>query len=991
MTATAKTTEPPKGDRAHPDGRKPTGLAPTGLAPTGLGSFRSLAWAILSGVAVAAATTALIWVLDEHTLGQSLDHMMENYHLGPRQLHGLLSFASGLSMVVIFATYAVNAKRRTIRLAEAHAAENEAHAAENKDAKAHRIAVEELSRARTQLTEAIESISEGFVLFDNDDRMVLCNDKYKTIFTDVRDAIVTGVRFEDILRAAITKAPPPDAVADPEKWIKRRLAQHRNPTGPFEVELADGRWIQVSEKRTPDGAYVGVRTDITRMKQVEKELQDRVVQMEYAHARLENQGVELGQFAEDLAEARDEAENASIVKSEFLATMSHEIRTPMNGVIGMTGMLLDTKLDNDQQVYAESIRESAGALLTIINDILDFSKLEANRLELEDIAFDPANLIESVLDLLAPKANLKDLSLGSYVPPALPPLLRGDPGRLRQILINLVGNAVKFTAEGAVTIEAKIICQMDDGMVLQFEVIDSGIGISEEIQSRLFDRFTQADSSTSRRYGGTGLGLAICKKLTTLMEGDIGVTSNPEKGSRFWFQVPLGFAEADTPSIPNPEKILAGIAILIAAPLDHGRDALERQLRDRGAMVTAVADAPGALAALRPDSGQTRFDIALLDHHLAMTNNAEITRRNAELEHGAHCILMVTTGQRPSAEMMNAMGVTECLNKPLHQAMMIGCIRRLTALDGTATAQADDNDFAATAEENDIDAKATRKMTPLRVLVAEDNHVNQMLAVALLTKMGHRAEVAGNGKEAVDAVKRLPYDIVLMDVQMPEMDGFEATAEIRKLPPPKNRIPIIALTANAMHGEDKVCRAKGMDDYLAKPVDVAKLAQALERWGRTQSCVPANLATAAADTDSTTPESLPATESTVARDTMDGLILAVGPVRAAALIQTYCSEAHASAQHIMRLAAQEDYEFLIERAHNLKSTSGSFGAWGLHENAKQLEFAARDADKELVQFLVPRTVTLVHEVTKVLEELRQEITGEARMTSPARRSNAVAG
>ena len=974
MTATEKATEPAKLDRADPDGHMPTGLV----------SIRSLSPAILLGVIVVAATTALIWGLDKQTLGELLNQVPENYRIGPRRLHGLLSFASGLCMVALFATYAVIANRRTIRLAEAHAAENQ-------DAKAHRIAVKELSRARTQLTEAIESISEGFVLFDNDDRMVLCNDKYKTIFADVRDTIITGVRFEDILRAAITRAPPPDAMSDPEKWIQRRLAQHRNPTGPFEMELADGRWIQVSEKRTPDGAYVGVRTDITRMKQVEKELQDRVMQMEFAHARLENQGVELAGLAEDLAVARDEAEKASIVKSEFLATMSHEIRTPMNGVIGMTGMLLDTKLDSDQQVYTESIRESAEALLTIVNDILDFSKLEANRLELEDIAFDPANLIESVLDLLAPKANLKDLSLGSYVPPALPPLLRGDPGRLRQILINLVGNAVKFTSEGAVTIEADIICEMDDGIVLQFKVINSGIGISDEMQSRLFDRFTQADSSTSRRYGGTGLGLAICKKLTDLMEGDIGATSEPQKGSRFWFQVPLRFAEDATPSTPNPEYVLAGINVLLAAPDDRGREVLERQLRDRGAMVTAVGDASEALAALQPEPGRTFYHIALLDHQLAMTNNAQITRRNAELDQGAHCILMVTTGQRPNAEAMDAMGVTECLNKPLHQAMMIGCIRRMSSWDGTTTARADGNDAETPPAEENIDAKATRNMAPLRVLVAEDNHVNQMLAVALLTKMGHRAEVAGNGKEAVDAVKRLPYDLVLMDVQMPEMDGFEATAEIRNLPPPKNRIPIIALTANAMPGEDKVCRSKGMDDYLAKPVDVAKLAQALERWGRAQSCVPANLLAAAAVEESTTPEFRPATESTVARDTIDGLILAVGPVRAAALFQSYCAEAHASAQHIMELAAQEDYDFLIERAHNLKSTSGSFGAWGLHEKAKQLEFAARDGDKELVQFLVPGIVSLVHEVTRVLDELRQEITGQARMTSPAPRSKAVAG
>jgi CheY-like chemotaxis protein len=319
---------------------------------------------------------------------------------------------------------------------------------------------------------------------------------------------------------------------------------------------------------------------------------------------------------------------------------------------------------------------------------------------------------------------------------------------------------------------------------------------------------------------------------------------------------------------------------------------------------------------------------------------------------------------------MEALGITECLTKPLHQAMTLGCIKRL-AMERNAAGEEREvsGPGRASAQEEERPSRGlVRAARPLRVLVAEDNHVNQMLAVAILTKMGHRAEVAGNGKEAVEAVKSLPYDVVLMDVQMPEMDGFEATAEIRALPEPKNHIPIIALTANAMQGEDKVCRSKGMDDYLAKPIDVTKLAGALERWGSVRSDA------VAPPRPETPPEAPPRVNTdAVDRNAIDILLEAVGRKRATTLIETFCTEAHRSVQAILRLAAQNDLDNLIDRAHNLKGTSGNFGAWSLYEDAKRLEFAAREGDLELARSVVPGITELVSEVTSSLEIILKEI------------------
>ena len=535
-------------------------------------------------------------------------------------------------------------------------------------------AEEALFRTRAQLMDAIDSLDAGLVMFGPDERMVVCNAKYREIYADVAHLMIQGAPYEDLLRAFFQAGDASHTGLSEEEWVGARLEAHRSPGLPAEQWLS-GQWIRISDRRTSDGGIVSLRTDITSLKQA----QDAAVT------------------------ARVAAEAANRAKSEFLANMSHEIRTPMNGILGLTDLTLGTDLTAEQRQYLEGVKLSAEALLIVVNDVLDFSKIEAGRLEMDSIEFNLGETIGNTLKSFAFDAQAKDLELHYEIRPDIPEVLVGDPARFRQILVNLVGNAIKFTSRGEIAILVELAASTEAAGSLHVSVRDSGIGIPAEKQQLIFEAFTQADSSTTRHYGGTGLGLTISARLVQLMGGRIWVESESGLGSTFHFTARFG---------------------------RHG---------------LLVAGSPSL-----PTAAET----------------------------ASHC-----AGEK---------------TPPPHQGAL-------------PAAPPVDPGFRS-----------------LRILVAEDNPVNQLLAVRMLQKAGHTVVVAGNGQDAIDALHREMFDLVLMDVQMPVMDGFQATARIRDSERETGRhVPIVAMTAHALTGDRERCLEASMDGYVTKPFQTGELFDAI--------------------------------------------------------------------------------------------------------------------------------------------------------------------
>ena len=571
----------------------------------------------------------------------------------------------------------------------------------------------------------------------------------------------------------------------------------------------------------------GFCRDITERKRAEEALRTTISDLEDATAR-----------ANSLAA---QAECASAAKSEFLANMSHEIRTPLNGVLGMNGLMLETDLTDEQRGYAQTVRSSGEGLLTLLNDILDFSKIEAGRLDLEILDFNLHNLLDDFLGMMAFRAHEKSLAFGCVTAPEVPAELHGDPGRLRQILTNLTGNAIKFTAQGEVIIRVRVVSETPVAVQLRFGVSDTGIGIPADKMGKLYGKFSQVDSSTTRVFGGTGLGLAISKQLTELMGGEVGVESEVGKGSEFWFTVRLGKSTAPRSAAGPRLASLHGKRILVVDDRPVNREILLGLLNSWGLRPAEAGDGPAALQALAAaQAAQDPFALAILDLHLPGMDGNSLGRAikgDPNLQ-ATRLVLCTSMGKAGNQADWEETGFVAALDKPVRRQELLATLE--AALRGKS---------ATGRMRTSADSAAKPRLPHARILVAEDNITNQQVAAGILRKLGMTAEVVANGLEAIQALETIPYDLVLMDVQMPELDGLAATRRIRD---PQSRVlnprvPIIAMTAHAMQGDEQKCLAAGMDGYVPKPVEVSALIAALKKWLKPEAESAATVAAKAAE------------------------------------------------------------------------------------------------------------------------------------------------
>jgi two-component system sensor histidine kinase/response regulator len=804
---------------------------------------------------------------------------------------------------------------------------------------AERKRIEEAQHERSSILRAvIEGTTDSVYVKDLGGHYLLINPA---------GARLLGKSEEEIIGKDDTELYSPETARVIMEGDRRVLASGRTQTYEETGTAAGVTRTYLSTKgpyRDPQGnvvGLIGISRDITDRKRIE----------------------------EELTEARDAALEAVRLKAQFLANMSHEIRTPMNGIVGMAGLLLNTGLTRQQREFASDIQSSADVLLKILNDILDFSKVEATKLKLEAVDFDLQGVVESVSEFIGKQARAKGLELASLVHSDVPKRLRGDPGRLRQVLTNLMSNAVKFTDYGEVILRVTKVIESDSYAVVRFAVSDTGIGIAEANQRYLFQAFTQADGSTARRYGGTGLGLAISKQLVEYMHGEIGVESEPGRGSTFWFTARLEKQPGVKAPATAARSTLRGMRLLIVDDNETNRKILQHQVNSWGMPNESAPGAPEALELLRRQAATGEpFDLAILDMQMPGIDGLTLARaiKSEPAIASTHLVLMSSTTYDSDLKHLAEAGVAQCLTKPVRQSQLFDCLTSAAAGAGDAE-QFSETSPQVTSAADDTLAAQTESSAPdsrqhVRILVAEDQPVNQKVVLHQLRGLGYHADAVSNGWEALEALERNTYELILMDCQMPGMDGYEATAEIRRREGASKHTPIVAVTAHAFESDREKCLAAGMDDYIPKPVNTQTLKSVLERW---------TMRNAAGGQQ---PESSDQRLEEIMSPTVLAAFRAASPEGepdgTLGLLDLYVRDMRPLLEELRAALARGDAQAMQKLAHGIKGTSASLGIQRMVTLSEELERKGRDGVLEGASSIMAQLEEEFERVSQVLEPER---------------------